>query len=137
MKTRTLAFVTFTALVLLVAAPALLAAESQTLNGEFVWDRSDEEITGALKAVFEPTGENTWDVTFYFTWEDEDRVWNGTAEGSLGNGTLTGNAVSDDERQTQFEFEGTFAEDGSFAGTHQVIQESGEKRSTGSLTLGG
>lgn len=119
---------------LFLAAPALLAAENQTLEGEFIWEREDGEYAGELKAVFEPTGESTWNVSFYFNFDDKDHVYSGTAEGNLTDGELTGEVMSDDEEKHPYTFSGTFDDDGSFAGTHQFLGGE-EARDTGRITL--
>lgn len=123
---------------LLVAVPSLLATETQTtetqtLQGEFIWERSDKNTSGPLRAVFESTGEATWNVAFHFTFDDKKHVYAGTAEGSLTEGKLHGRVMTDGEEPSPFEFEGTFAE-GSFEGTHASLRE-GEPRPTGTITL--
>ncbi len=119
---------------LLLTVTPLFANDSQTLNGDFVWERSDENVTGELKAVFEPTGESAWNVSFYFTFEEKKHVYSGTAEGSLTDGELKGRVMTDGDEPQPFEFEGTFAE-GSFEGTHMGFRQ-GERTRTGTLTLG-
>lgn len=119
---------------LLLAPGALLAeeAETQTLTGEYQWDRPDEQ-PGPIKAVFTATGENQWDVSFYFNFRDEDHVWSGTAEGSLTEGELSGKVMSDGDKPSPFVFEGKF-EDGVFKGTHGGLRD-GERNDTGTITL--
>lgn len=110
------------------------ASEPVTLEGGFVWERSDGNQTGDLKAVFTPTGDGTWDVAFHFDWEDGPHVYAGTAEGSLTEGELSGRVNNDSEdRPGSFVFKGTVA-DGSFSGTHAWL-EGEEEKSTGTLTL--
>jgi hypothetical protein len=118
---------------LLVAVPSLLATNTQTLQGEFVWERSDKSISGDLEAVFEPTGDATWNVSFHFTFDEKDHVYSGTAEGSLTEGELLGHVMTDGEEPSPFEFKGTFA-DGSFTGTHMGFRD-GEAEPTGTMTL--
>lgn len=121
---------------LVLVAPALVVAEStepQTFEGEYVWQRQDKDIKGPLHAEFESTGENTWNVSFRFTFEEEEHVYAGTAEGSL-DGEISGKVLSDGDEPRPFEFEGKFV-DGKFEGTHWAMQD-GEKRDTGILTLG-
>ncbi len=118
---------------LLLTVTPVFADESQTLKGEFVWERSDRDITGDLKAVFEPTGDSAWNVSFHFTFEEKQHVYSGTAEGSLTDGELKGKVMSDGEEPKPFEFEGTSA-DGSFQGTHTGFRQ-GERSPTGTLTL--
>lgn len=113
-----------------VAAEA--AAEAQVLTGEFKWNRQDHP--GALKAVFTPTGENTWDVAFHFDFRDEPHIYSGTAEGSLDKGSLKGKVMSDGDEPSPFTFEGEFV-DGKFEGTHASTREE-EPQDTGTLTLG-
>lgn len=136
MKTAT-ASITFSVLalfVLFLVAPATMADDTQTLEGEFIWERDDHDIAGPLKAVFESTGEDTWDVSFHFTFEDKPHVYTGTANGNLKDGELTGEVLSDGEEQQPYTFSGTFAEDGSFSGTHQY-NGGEEARDTGKITL--
>ncbi len=113
--------------------PAVLAADGEkTLNGEYHWTNADEK--GALKAVFTPTGKETWDVSFYFQFRDKDHTYTGTATGSLSDGSLSGTVKNENQRRT-FTFEGTTA-DGSFEGKHAETTGGGERR-TGTLVLGG
>lgn len=119
--------------IVLVAAPPLLAADPQKLQGEFIWERSDRNVSGPLEAVFEPTGDETWNVSFYFSLDDEDHVYSGTAEGSLTEGELRGRVMTDGEKPAPFEFEGKFVE-GSFQGTHAGLRD-GKKDPTGTMTL--
>lgn len=118
---------------LLLTASPILADEPQTLTGDFVWERSDKNITGDLEAVFEPTGDSAWNVSFHFIFDNEKHVYSGTAEGSLTDGTLKGQVMSDGDKPQPFEFEGTFA-DGSFEGTHAGFRQ-GDRSPTGTLTL--
>jgi hypothetical protein len=122
-------------LILCVVVPWALAAETQTLEGEFVWERDDEDIAGPLKAVFEPTGEAAWNVAFYFTFEDRSHVYTGTAEGSLTEGELKGEVTSDSDEPQSYRFSGSFAADGSFEGTHFYLGD-GEARQTGTIRFG-
>lgn len=131
MKRLTLAVIALTLLV----APPLLAADSQTLNGEFIWERDEENIVGDLKAVFEPTGENTWNVAFYFHFNDDDHIYTGTAKGNLTDGELEGEVMSDDDEPHPYSFTGTFAADGSFSGIHHYAGGD-EPARTGTITLG-
>ena len=123
------------ALALLLTTPGILmaeeAADAHTLTGQFKWNRQDEP--GDLKAVFTPTGENTWDVSFYFTFREEDHVYSGTAEGGLGEGDLKGKVMTDGEKPSPFSFEGKFV-DGTFSGTHASMRNE-EPEETGTLTL--
>ncbi|MEM1182964.1 MAG: hypothetical protein AAGM22_31770 [Acidobacteriota bacterium] len=120
----------------LFAAPATFADDAKTLEGEFVWERSDKNITGPLKAVFEPTeDQGTWNVSFHFTFEGKDHIYAGTAKGNLGEGELAGEVMSDGDEPSPFVFEGAFT-DGKFQGTHAGFRN-GDRRPTGSMTLGG
>ena len=136
MKTAnaSIAFFALALFALFLVVPAALAADTQTLEGEFIWERDDKDIAGPLKAVFEPTGENTWDVSFHFTFEDKPHIYTGTAKGNLKDGELSGEVLSDGEEQHPYTFSGTFAEDGSFAGVHHYI-DGEEARKTGKITL--
>ena len=119
-------------LLLVLLAPGALATSSTTLDGEFIWDQGG--YSGDLEATFTSTGDTSFDVEFRFRWNDKDRVYSGTAEGSLKGGTLEGKVFSEDKRRT-FLFAGTVT-DGQFKGTHAEIKDRGEI-STGTLTLGG
>lgn len=130
----TVPFLALTALLLTTPLAAADAAESQTLQGEFVWERQDGTVAGPLTAVFEPTAKGAWDVSFHFTFEDKDYVYTGTAEGSLSEGELKGNVMSDGDEPQPYTFSGTFAKDGSFAGVHHYLGDE-EARKTGSMTL--
>ena len=119
--------------VLLLAMPVALGVpETQTLTGEFVWSaRSD---TGDLEAVFTPTGEQTWDVSFHFEFRGRPHVYTGSAQGSLSQGELKGEVKNENKKRT-FVFSGT-VKNGKFQGTHAEI-EGGREQSTGTLTLKG
>ena len=118
---------------LATTAPLVLAgdkADTHTLTGEYQWNR--QEDPGPIKAVFVATDANQWDVSFYFNFRDEDHVYSGTATGSLSEGTLTGEVMSDGEEPRPFFFEGAF-EDGVFNGTHGTKGE--DSQETGTITL--
>ena len=129
-------FVLVVALFALAFGPSF-AEEKETdvtLNGQFVWARDDGDRTGDLKAVFTPTGENEWSVSFYFDWEDGPHVWSGTAKGSLTEGALKGEVNNDSEERPQtFRFSGSFT-DGLFEGKHAGVRDDKENE-LGSLTL--
>ena len=117
----------------LMTVPAA-AGDDVTLEGGFVWEREDGNHEGDLKAILTPTGDGTWDVAFHFDWEDGPHVYSGTCSGSL-DGELTGDIVSDGEREMNFTFEGSF-EDGKFSGVHHFVTKEGETKRAGTLTLG-
>lgn len=121
------------ALLLVMTAVPVLAADDVTLEGEFVWVRDDGNQDGALKAVLTPSGEGEWNVAFHFDWEDEPHIYTGTCSGSL-DGELSGDIVSDGEREMNFKFTGKF-EDGKFSGTHGFVDEDGSMKDGGTLTL--
>ncbi|MCG8461092.1 MAG: hypothetical protein MI919_32815 [Holophagales bacterium] len=132
MKKAAWTFVAALALLLVLPGMAVAGeAESKTFEGEYQWNRQDEP--GAIKAVFTATGENQWKVDFYFTFREEDHVYSGTAEGSLENGSLTGEVVSDGEEPHPFTFEGT-VKNGVFEGTHASVGGE-EKQDTGTISL--
>ncbi|MEM8933059.1 MAG: hypothetical protein AAGE94_17870 [Acidobacteriota bacterium] len=124
----------------LLIAPCAMAgdeaasADAQTLEGEYIWKRQDKDISGALKAVFEPTGESTWNVAFYFQFEDEDHIYKGTAEGSLTDGELKGDVMTDGDEPRPFYFSGEFV-DGNFNGTHWGMRDNGDRADTGTMSL--
>lgn len=119
---------------LMLAILATSAEDTVTLEGEFVWQRTDGEKRGDVQAVFTPTGEAAWDVAFHFEWEDGPHVYRGTAEGDM-TGALGGAVEHDDpENKATFRFQGTF-DDGKFSGTHGQVLEDGTLRDTGTITL--
>jgi len=120
--------------VLFLAAMPGLAGDDVTLEGAFVWDREDGSREGDLKAIFTPTGDGEWSVAFHFDWEDGPHVYSGTCSGSL-DGELSGDIVSDGEREMKFKFSGSF-EDGTFSGTHNFVTDEGDLKRAGTLTLG-
>jgi hypothetical protein len=104
--------------------------DSTTLNGTFVWEHGNS--AGDLEAVFAPTGEASWDVSFYFTFRNKRHTYTGSATGSLTAGALSGTVLNESEKRT-FTFEGAF-EDGVFNGTHAEVSAE-QAMSTGTLTL--
>ena len=119
------------ALVVPMSGSAALAEESQTLEGSFVWN--NENRTGDLEAVFTETDPGRYNVDFRFEWEGKPRVFSGTAEGSLSSGELVGR-VQNATKEHTFVFTGSF-ENGTFNGTHAVLNEEGEETDTGTLVL--
>ena len=121
----------FLAVVAVAALPSL-ADDEVTLSGSFVWERPDKSTDGELEVVFTPAGKEQWIVVFNFDWEDEPRVFEGTAQGSL-TGDLSGNVASDDPgHPLKFEFKGAFS-DGTFTGTHGYFNREGELVDSGTL----
>ena len=120
------------AIVALAAMPSF-AADDVTMEGQFVWEREDGSHDGGLKAIFTPTGDGTWDVAFHFDWEDGPHVYTGSCSGDM-DGELTGDVVSDGEREMNFKFMGAF-EDGTYTGTHGFVDKDGEIKHAGTLTL--
>lgn len=121
--------------VLLLTLPAMAeedvaATPTRTLTGHFVWDARGSE--GDLQAVFTPTGEQTWDVQFHFEFRGEPHTYSGTAEGSLGDGTLRGTVLNESKQRT-FTFLGEFT-DGTFTGKHAERQGESDV-ATGTLEL--
>ena len=114
-----------------VAAEAEAATESQTLEGQYQWNRMEEP--GDIKAVFTPTSDGQWEVSFYFNFRDEDHVYSGTANGSLTAGDLSGEVMSDGENPRPFQFEGKVV-DGVFEGTHGTTGDDAQE--TGTIKLG-
>jgi len=102
----------------------------RVLSGEYV--SAFQSGWQPLRAVFTPTGIDTWDVVFHFKFHGKAHEYAGSAEGSLDEGSLSGR-VENESKQRTFSFEGTFR-DGEFRGTHAEIKRTGERR-TGSLTL--
>ena len=118
------------AVALLLPLSSVATDGAQTLNGEFQWNRMDNP--GDLKAVFEPTGDSSWDVSFYFEFRGKPHTYTGTAEGSLTEGALRGKVFNENKKRT-WTFEGAF-EEGTFRGTHK--EHRGEEiHDTGTLWL--
>ena len=117
-----------------LAGGVAVAADDVTMEGSFIWARSDGDIDGALKAVFTPTGKNEYDVSFHFEWEGEQKVWSGTAKGDLNSGDLKGDIKTDNpDRDDVFSFMGSVA-DGKFTGKHGGMRD-GELNEMGTLEL--
>lgn len=124
---------TFAAL-LALALPALAAAPPfapVTLKGSYVWEQGEEE--GTVEAVFTPKAEQAWEVVFRFQRSGTSHTYQGTAEGSLENGSLSGRVESDQRRRT-FTFSGV-VKNGKFTGSHASGEGAAAER-TGTLTLG-
>ena len=103
--------------------------ETRTFSGYYRWDAQD--LSGDLEAVFVPTGEATWDVTFSFKFQGP-HTFAGTAEGSLKSGKLEGTVRN--ERETRsFDFRGTVKK-GKFRGVH-FESTGGARRRTGTLSM--
>lgn len=103
------------------------AADKQTWTGEYQWDNGG---TGDLRAVFTAKGENRWKVAFHFRFDKKNRVFKGTAEGSLEAGQLTGTVKDGRKRRT---FEAKVA-DGVLEGPHFEVGSDGPF-ATGTLKL--
>jgi len=129
---KDLAFATCAVVLCLSGAMVAVQAdqESTTLSGSFVWEHGNS--SGDLEAVFAPTGEGSWDVSFQFTFRSKPHTYSGSATGSLTEGALSGTVLNESKNRT-FTFEGAF-EDGVFNGTHsEVLSE--QTMSMGTLTL--
>jgi len=134
--TRTIALASLVAVfgLFFLAPGGAGASETVTLEGSFYWNISEKGRRGDLIGVFTPTSQDSWDVAFHFEWEGEPRVWKGSAQGSLTEGSLKGEVQTDDpEYQFTFRFSGDF-KDGTFHGTHGQLEE-GELEDRGTLTL--
>lgn len=103
--------------------------ETRTFSGYYRWDGQD--LSGNVKAVFVPTGEATWDVTFSFKFQGP-HTFKGTAEGSLKSGKLVGTVRNERETRT-FDFRGTVKR-GKFRGVH-FESTGGARRKTGTLSM--
>jgi len=126
-------WILFVAVLACVAALTVVnATESRTLRGEYQWDQRGKG--GDLEAVFTPTGDGAWDVTFHFEFRVKAHVYSGTAEGSLTEGSLSGKVFNENKKRT-FLFTGSF-EDGTFRGTHAEIHGD-DRQETGTLSLEG
>lgn len=111
---------------------APLPDDSVTLYGSYLW-RADPRDPGELRAVFTPTGRGLWKVAFHFRFSGRKHAYRGTAEGSLGNGRLSGK-VRDERGRRTFFFEGN-SRDGHFSGTHSEEKRAGSAEATGTLEL--
>ena len=122
----------------LAAAPLVAGGEAAgddvTFEGQFNWVRDDGTKDGDLRAVLTPRGVGEWDVAFHFEWQDGPHVYTGSCSGNL-DGELSGDIVSDGEREMKFHFTGKF-EDGTFSGTHAFVDDEGSLKDSGTLTLG-
>jgi len=119
------------ALLLVLPAGSSSADDAITMTGEYYWEEGHNE--GVLKKViFEPTGESTWDVAFYFSFRGRDHIYRGTAEGSLTQGALAGKVRNENEERS-FTFKGEF-KDGTFEGEHSEVDGS-SSWSTGTMVL--
>ena len=124
------------AAVLAVGALALAGGEARadhdgthTMVGEYYWTGGN--TGGDIKAVFTPTGEETWEVEFFFDFRDKPHVYAGSAEGSLTDGELNGEVRNENKRRT-FIFGGTVVES-KYSATHAEITR--EERRTGTLEM--
>ena len=124
-KLRNLALLT-----LFVCSIAYAATdETRTFSGYYRWDGQD--LSGNLEAVFVPTSEATWDVSFSFKFQGP-HTFSGTAKGSLKSGKLEGTVRN--ERETRsFDFRGTVKK-GKFRGVH-FESTGGARRRTGTLSM--
>ncbi len=64
--------------VVLLALGGAHAAETVALDCRFVWERSDEDRSGDVTAVFTPAGEGAWNVAFRFSGSFTDGEFTGT-----------------------------------------------------------
>ena len=137
MKLRRLSIAVLTALLLVAQISDLLAKKKKKnraprakLQGEYLYSETRE--TGILEAVFTPTGENRWKVKFFVTYSNQLGNYDGTAEGNLTEGTLSGTVRGDHVGHT-FTFSGA-VEDGIFRGTHQMVTAK-KAEDTGTLIM--
>ena len=117
-------------LTILVSSMAYTATDgTRTFSGHYRWDGQD--LSGNLEAVFTPTGEATWDVSFSFKFQGP-HTFSGTAEGSLKRGKLEGTVRN--ERETRsYDFRGAVKK-GKFRGVH-FESTGGARRKTGTLSM--
>ena len=124
-----LTFLGLASLLLLTLGTAPATDGARKLAGSYAWDQGG--VDGDLEAVFTPTGENTWGVSFHFEFRGSPHTYTGTATGSLSDGPLAGSVTNENEKRT-WTFEGTFA-NGSFKGKH--VETTDGRSNTGTLTL--
>lgn len=117
--------------VLSLLAGGAFAADAMTLSGSYAWSQGGQG--GDLEAEFTPTGENTWDVSFHFSFRGKDHTYTGTARGSLEQGAMSGE-VRNESGKRSWTFEGSFNDKGKFKGSH-VETTGGGQTKTGTLTL--
>lgn len=121
---------------LIVGLTACGESDRQTRVGEFVW--LDDPTPHAVRLVFEPHKTQTdgprWNVEFHFSYGEGTYTYRGTLEGSLADGPLSGQVVSEDGAQT-FQLTG-IVENGRFTGRHEEIIPHRDPHPTGSLTFG-
>lgn len=112
-------------------ASGVAAGETMNLSGSYNWSQGGQG--GDLQADFTPTGEDTWDVSFHFTFRGKDHTYTGTAQGSLTEGEMSGEVRNESGKRT-WTFEGSFNGKGKFKGTH-VETTGGGNTKTGTLNL--
>ena len=117
---------------LLFSTQAIVAAQSDstTLRGEYEWSKRGEK--GTVKAVFSPREDDAWDVSFHFSFRNQQHVYKGQAHGSLADGPFEGSVKNEDGKRT-FVFEGRFKQ-GVFRGKHKETTPG--RVNDGTLTLG-
>ena len=104
--------------------------EIRVFEGQYKWVNMNNP--GPLRAEFTATGENRWNVDFYFRFEGRERMYSGTAEGSLSQGELKGKIRNENGRRS-FTFEADL-DNGRLEGTHRETTRSRSRR-TGTLKL--
>ena len=102
-----------------------------TMTGEYVWI-SEPGRPGPLRAVFTPLEQGHWQLTIHYEWHKEEKLFKGSARGSLTNGELEGSF--DDGHGGTYSFKGTLS-DGQFSGSHFHDPKEYPRTKSGTLTL--
>ena len=117
----------------MLCSVSLQSAEKEaafTAEGTFVWSHQKKN-THTVKAVFTKTEtKDTYDVKFYFNWGKDQRVYSGSAEGTLKDGALKGTVKADNQDRT-FTFDGS-CKAAVFTGTHKETTRGSQD--TGTIT---
>ena len=117
----------------LLCSVSLQSAEqagTYTAEGTFVWSHQKGK-THTVKAVFtKGDAKNKFNVKFYFNWGKDQRVYSGTAEGDLKDGSLKGTVKADNQDRT-FTFDGA-CKAAVFSGTHKETTRG--TQDTGTIT---
>ncbi|NRA38433.1 MAG: hypothetical protein HRU15_09855 [Planctomycetes bacterium] len=108
------------------------APKEHAIAGNYNWSAQGNS-QHTVRAVFTASGQvNAYDVKFYFKWGNDQRVYSGTAQGSVVNGALEGEVTADNQPNRHFVFKGT-STNGSFAGDHHEMKGTW-KEPTGKIT---
>jgi hypothetical protein len=129
-RTRVLPCLLAAGLVVATAVIAVSAAESsaQTFSGQYDWTSGGSE---ELNVEFIPLGDDRWKVRFRFRFDGSFNTWDGTAEGSLEDGSQLTGTTSWRGRDWNFD---AAIEEGVMQGTHAEIRGT-KRRETGTFEI--